>query len=74
MIERIFTSGLADPRCPILALALVLAVWLYQFAYESKLKSILELRLVRVTMIVLMILYLALFTPSTSQAFIYMQF
>ncbi|HLB74863.1 MAG TPA: MBOAT family O-acyltransferase [Sedimentisphaerales bacterium] len=74
IIERIFTSGLADPRCPVLALALVLAVWIYQFAYESKLKSILELRLVRVTMIVLMILYLALFTPSTSQAFIYMQF
>jgi len=74
IIERIFTSGLADPRCPVLALVFVFAVWLYQFAYESRLKSILELRLVRVTMIVLMILYLALFAPSTGQAFIYMQF
>ena len=74
IIEGIFTGGLADPRCPLLALALVLAVWLYQFAYESKLRSILESRLVRMTMIVLMILYLALFAPSTGQAFIYMQF
>ena len=74
IIERIFTSGLADPRCPALALVLVFAVWLYQFAYESRLKSILELRLVRITMIILMILYLALFAPSTGQAFIYMQF
>ncbi len=74
IVEGIFAGGLADPRCPLSALALVLAVWLYQFAYESKLKSVLELRLVRVTMIVLMILYLALFAPSTGQAFIYMQF
>jgi hypothetical protein len=29
---------------------------------------------VRVTMIILMILYLVLFAPSSSQAFIYMQF
>ena len=74
VIERIFTSGFADPRCPLLALALVFAVWGCQFAYESKLKPILELRLVRITMIILMILYIALFAPSTGQAFIYMQF
>lgn len=74
IIERIFTSGLADPRCPILAMVLVFAVWMYQFAYESRLRSILELGMVRVSMIVLMILYLAIFAPSTGQAFIYMQF
>jgi len=74
IIERIFTSGFAGPRCPVLALILVFAVWLYQFACESRLRSILELRLVRVTMVILMILYLALFAPSTGQAFIYMQF
>jgi len=74
IIERIFTSGFADPRCPVLALVLVFAVWLYQFACESRIRSILELRLVRVTMVILMILYLALFAPSTGQEFIYMQF
>jgi D-alanyl-lipoteichoic acid acyltransferase DltB (MBOAT superfamily) len=74
IIGRIFTSGFANPDCPLLALGLIFAVWLYQFAYESRLRSILELRLVRLTMIILMILYLVLFAPSTGQAFIYMQF
>ncbi|MBN2137527.1 MAG: MBOAT family protein [Sedimentisphaerales bacterium] len=74
IIERIFTSGFADPRCPVVALALVLAVWLYQFAYESGLRPILELRVIRMAMIIVMILYMVVSTPSTGQAFIYMQF
>jgi len=74
IVTRIFTSGFADPHCPLLALFLILAVWLYQLAYESRLKSILELRLVRVCIIVLMILYLAVFAPSSEQPFIYLQF
>jgi len=74
VISRIFTAGFANPDCPLLALGLIFAVWLYQFAYESRLRPILELRLVRVTMIILMILYLTVFAPSSSQAFIYMQF
>ena len=74
IITRIFTSGFADPHCPILALALIFAVWLYQFAYESRLKWLLELRIVRIGIIIFMILYLALFAPSSQQPFIYLQF
>jgi alginate O-acetyltransferase complex protein AlgI len=74
IITRIFTSGFADPRCPALALVLIFAVWLYQFAYESRLKWLLELRPVRVGIIILMVLYLALFAPSSEQPFIYLQF
>ena len=74
IITRIFTSGFTDPRCPLLALALIVAVWLYQYAYESRLKWLLELRYVRIGVIILMILYLALFAPSSQQPFIYLQF
>ena len=74
IIVRIFTSGLANPYCPVLALAFILIVWLYQFAYESGLKSLLELKLVRMAIVILMILYLAVFAPSSEQAFIYLQF
>ncbi|MFC1633385.1 MBOAT family O-acyltransferase [Planctomycetota bacterium] len=74
IIARIFSSGWANPYCPILALALVFAVWLYEYAYESKIKWILELRSVRVGIVVLMILYLAIFAPSSEQGFIYLQF
>jgi hypothetical protein len=74
IITRIFTSGFADPHCPLLALALIFAVWLYQFAYESRLKWLLELRVVRIGIIILMVLYLALFATSSQQPFIYLQF
>jgi D-alanyl-lipoteichoic acid acyltransferase DltB (MBOAT superfamily) len=74
IITRIFTSGFTDPRCPLLALVLILAVWLYQYVYESRLKWFLELRTVRIGVIILMILYLALFASSSQQPFIYLQF
>ncbi len=74
VVTRIFSSGWADPRCPLPALALIFAVWLYQYAYESKARWVLELKPVRVGFVVAMILYLAVFAPSSNQAFIYLQF
>jgi len=74
IVTRIFSSGLANPYCPLLALALVFAVWLYQFAYESKLRWVLELRYVRVGIVLLMIIYLTVFTPASEKGFIYLQF
>ena len=74
IITRIFTSGFSNPNCPVLALVLIFAVWLYQFIYESRIKWLLELRTVRITVVVLMIFYLAVFAPSSEQPFIYMQF
>ncbi len=74
IITRIFSSGLANPYCPLLALTLIFSVWLYQFAYESRVKWLLELRPVRIGIVVLMVLYLAFFAPSSEQPFIYLQF
>jgi len=74
IIKRIFTSGFSNPYCPVLALVLIFAVWFYQFMYESRIKRLLELKLVRITIVVLMIFYLAVFAPSSEQAFIYMRF
>lgn len=74
IIVRIFSSSLADPRCPLLALAFIFVVWLYQFVYESRFRPILELAPVRIAMMVCMILYLSVFAPSGEQAFIYLQF
>jgi alginate O-acetyltransferase complex protein AlgI len=74
IVTRIFSSGLANPYCPLLALALVFAVWLYQFAYESRLRSVLELRYVRIGIVLLMITYLVVFAPSSEKGFIYLQF
>ncbi len=74
IVARIFTSGLTNPYCPLVALALIVAVWCYQYIYESSLRRVLEWSVVRVGLVVGMIMYLAVFRPSAEQAFIYMQF
>ena len=74
VVTRIFTSGLGDPRCPWLMLALIVSAWLYQLAYESKLRPILALSPVRVGLAVLMLLYVTVAGGSGESAFIYFQF
>jgi len=74
IITRIFSSGWANPNCPVWALILVIIVWLYQFAFESRLRWVFDLAPVRIGIVVGMILYLAVFAPSSEQGFIYLQF
>jgi alginate O-acetyltransferase complex protein AlgI len=74
IVARIFSSGLVNPYCPLLALALIVAVWLYQFAYESRFRCVLELRYVRIGVVLLMIIYLVVFAPASEKGFIYLQF
>lgn len=74
IIARIFSSGWANPYCPVLALMLVFVVWLYEYAYESRIKWLLELKIVRTGIVIAMILYLAIYAPSSEQGFIYLQF
>ena len=74
IVTRIFTTAWTDPAFPMVALILVLSVWLYQHVYESKVRRVLLLAPVRVALVVLMILYLAVFSGAGSQAFIYFQF
>jgi alginate O-acetyltransferase complex protein AlgI len=74
IVGRIFTSGLGRPSCPLLALALIMAVWIYQYIFESRLQGVLELRAVRIGLVILMLGYLVLTVPAAGQPFIYMQF
>ncbi len=74
IVKGIFAAGLANPYCPLLALILIFAVWLCQFIYESRIRWILELRAVRIGIVIAIILYLAVFAQSSEKAFIYLQF
>jgi len=74
VVSRIFTTGWIDPQVPLLMLALIIMVWIYQFLSESRLKVFLESSVVRITTVVAMILYLVLFAQSGQQPFIYFQF
>ena len=74
IVAKIFTEGWTDPGFPLWLLALVLLVWLYQFAMESRFKSALSTAPVRIALAVGMILYLVVFPPGSDQPFIYFQF
>ena len=74
IVMRIFNSGFENPYCPLLALVLIFAVWLYQFVYESRIKWILQLSVVRIGIVIAMIIYLAVFAKSSETPFIYLQF
>lgn len=74
IVGRIFTSGFANPHCPLLALALIAAVWGYQYTFESRLRRVLELRAVRVMLMIMLLVYLACTVRAEGSPFIYMQF
>jgi D-alanyl-lipoteichoic acid acyltransferase DltB (MBOAT superfamily) len=73
IIRRVFTAAWRNPEIPALMCALVLLVWLYEFAYESRARDFLKSGLVRVSLAVLMVVYLCL-CSSRGGAFIYFQF
>ena len=73
ILNGIVAKPWADPKCPLLMLALILAVWCYQFLSESRLRFVLENSFVRVSLAASMILYL-IFASSGGGEFIYFQF
>jgi hypothetical protein len=76
VIERMFTTGWADPQCPLLMALLVLAVWAYQLLYTSPswLGRWVNAAPVRVGLAALMITYLAIVAQPSTKQFIYFQF
>ncbi len=76
IISRIFTTGWADPRFPLVMAVLVLAVWMYQLLYTSRssLRWWIDVEPVRVGLAALMIAYLAIVAQPSTKQFIYFQF
>jgi hypothetical protein len=76
IISRIGTTGWQDPRLPLLMAGLVLAVWIYQLLYTSRLalRRILDAEVVRVGLVMLMIAYLMIVAQPSTKQFIYFQF
>ncbi len=74
IIGRVFASGSANPAVPLWSLALIAAVWCYQWLIESRLRWLLELAVVRVLLVLSMLAYMILTVPAEGQPFIYMQF
>jgi D-alanyl-lipoteichoic acid acyltransferase DltB (MBOAT superfamily) len=73
IVGRIVSAAWGAPQVPALMVALVAAVWLYQYVYESRLRPLLRLGVVRVALAVGMMVYLGL-CSSGGGTFIYFQF
>lgn len=73
IIQGIAWNSWSEPGCPWLMLALVGAVWIYQFMHESKYRVMLQLPAVKIGLAIIMGIYLCL-CPSTGGEFIYFQF
>ncbi len=76
IISRIFTTGWADPRFPLVMGVLVMAVWVYQLLYTSRssLRGWLDVQPVRLGLAALMIAYIAIVAQPSTKQFIYFQF
>jgi len=74
IVGRIARFAATDPAVPLLAMAMVGAVWLYEALCESRARGLLEAAPVRVGLAAAMALWVALFASSGGQAFIYFQF
>ena len=74
VVSRIFTAGWGDPALPLVMLAMVLSVWVYQFLYESRARRLVELGPVKIGLAVAMIAYLAVVPAQAAKAFVYFQF
>ena len=72
--KQVFVNVWAESAFPALALGFVLAVWMYQYIYESKGRWVVEWAPVRVGLAVLMVVYVAVFAVASSLPFIYFQF
>jgi alginate O-acetyltransferase complex protein AlgI len=76
IISRIFTTGWADPRFPLVMAVLVLGVWIYELLYTSRssLRWLIDVQPARVGLAALMIFYLAIIAQPSTKQFIYFQF
>ena len=78
IVRRIAAFAWHDPACPLLAIGLVLAVWLYQALYESRMRGLLRPAPVRIALVACMLVYAAVhtavFAGAAAQQFIYFQF
>jgi len=74
ILQRIFTTADPSPIVPVVMFAIIAAIWLYQLIFSSKAKDILTWRPVRITLMLLILIYLTVFAAVGHEPFIYFQF
>lgn len=74
ILQRIFTGTASSLEVPVVMFAIIAAVWLYQLISSSRAKNILDMRPLRIVLMLLILIYLTIFTVAGHESFIYFQF
>jgi D-alanyl-lipoteichoic acid acyltransferase DltB (MBOAT superfamily) len=74
ILQRIFTATGTPAQVPIVIFVMIAIVWLYQFVFARKAQRVLELQPVRIALMLVVLLYLAIFATAGHEPFIYFQF
>lgn len=74
IIRRIATDVFTDPHFPLIGVAVMIGLWMYENVSESNWRGVLTYRPVRIASVAAMLLYLACFARSAGEQFIYFQF
>ncbi len=72
--RRVFSATLTNPGMPLLALAMILLIWLYQHLYESRLRPLIDNAPVKIALAAAMILFLTACGQAEERPFVYFQF
>jgi D-alanyl-lipoteichoic acid acyltransferase DltB (MBOAT superfamily) len=74
ILKGIASSTLGDPRLPMIGLFFMVAVFVYQYLYESRFRRLLDYSTVKVGLMLSMILYMVFFRTSGYEIFLYFRF
>jgi D-alanyl-lipoteichoic acid acyltransferase DltB (MBOAT superfamily) len=74
IIQRIATDTFSNPQFPLIGIAAMLGLWAYQLMAESKWKSALANRPVRIATVSMMLMYMFILCRSSGGKFIYFDF
>ena len=74
VLSGIVSNAWSDPRFPVAAILIILAIWAYQFIFESRFRTVLELSAVKVGLMTAMIVYMIFFITTGYEVFLYFRF
>jgi hypothetical protein len=74
ILNRIVTAGWGDPGFPLILLGLIFSVWLYELIEESRYRTLLEWKPLKIGLSIGMVLAILLSSSSGQNGFIYFQF
>jgi len=74
ILKRIFSFIPGKTDIPITMLVMVILAWVYQLIFDSRLKTILEYKIVRMGLTICLLIYLFFFVSGGHEQFIYFQF